>query len=459
MKRMLLLAVLTFAVSLYAQEDHKEHMTEAFASPQAVTEACLECHETAAQEIMKTNHWSWLNEEFKNEAGETVRRGKINFINNFCIAVPSNYARCTSCHVGYGWKDSSFDFTIEKNVDCLVCHDQSGLYKKTPTAAGMPDPEVDLLKAAQSVGMPKRKNCGVCHFDGGGGTGVKHGDMDNSLYNPTHEVDVHMGGNKFECTKCHTTTEHKIGGASHGSMASNKNHVYCTTCHEGEVHKKKSLNRHTASLACETCHIPEFSREEPTKVWWDWSKAGMDRKTEKDKFGKAIFMKKKGEFVWDKNVTPTYRWYNGSADYVAIGEKIDPQTIVALNIPGGDISDKNSKLAPFKVMKGKQPYDTKNNYFIVPKLFGKGGYWKTFDWNAASELGMKEINLPYSGEFDFVETEMYWPINHMVAPKEKALKCTNCHGKKADRFDWELLGYPGDPKKEGGRVKNELVKN
>lgn len=456
MKKTLVFLVLLFSITLFAQ-DHAEHMTEPFGSPQEVTQTCLQCHETAAQEVMKTNHWLWLNEEFTNESGETTRRGKINFINNFCIAVPSNYARCTSCHVGYGWKDSSFDFSVEENVDCLICHDQTGTYKKTPTAAGMPAPEVDILYVAQNVGAPGRNNCGVCHFDGGGGTGVKHGDMDDSLYEPTREIDVHMGGNDFGCIECHTTDEHKILGASHGSMAAGINHVYCTDCHEGEIHKKKTINKHTESLACETCHIPEFAREEPTKVWWDWSKAGEEREVEKDEFGFDTYSKKKGEFVWAQNVIPTYKWYNGKAKYNAIGETIDPAGVVAINELEGSITDKNSKLAPFKVMRGKQIYDPQNNYFIIPKLFGKDGYWKTFDWNTASELGMKEVNLPYSGEYAFVETEMSWPINHMVTPKENALKCTSCHGKKASRFNWEELGYPGDPMKKGGRVKNNLI--
>src|SRR5690606_24804870 len=102
--------------------------------------------------------------------------------------VPSNYPRCTSCHAGYGWKDKDFDFSNEENVDCLVCHDNSGTYKKIPTGAGMPDENVDLLKVAQSVGKTSRNNCGICHFDGGGGTGVKHGDLDDSLYDPEPET-------------------------------------------------------------------------------------------------------------------------------------------------------------------------------------------------------------------------------------------------------------------------------
>ena len=32
----------------------------------------------------------------------------------------------------------NFDATVEENVDCLVCHDTTGTYKKFPTAAGHP---------------------------------------------------------------------------------------------------------------------------------------------------------------------------------------------------------------------------------------------------------------------------------------------------------------------------------
>jgi octaheme c-type cytochrome (tetrathionate reductase family) len=448
------LLLVFISITVYPQS-HKDLIKGPFAAPQEVTKTCLSCHETSAKEVMKTSHWTWLNEKFQNSNNKTVQRGKINFINNYCIAVPSNYSRCTSCHIGYGWKDASFDFSKEENVDCLVCHDQTGKYTKTPTGAGMPDKDVDLLACAQSVGKPTRNNCGNCHFNGGGGTGIKHGDLDGSLYNPKPDIDVHMGKLGFECIDCHSSKEqkHKIVGASHGSMAANSNHIYCTDCHKDKIHKDNTINEHLTSIACETCHIPEFAIEEPTKVWWDWSKAGEDKPGTKDESGNETYNKMKGEFKWAKNVIPIYMWYNGSAKYYTFGDKIDATKVVMLNTLNGDINNPEAKIAPFKVMRGKQIYDSQNDYLIVPKLFGEGGYWKTYDWNAASILGMKEVNLLYSGSYSFTETEMYWPINHMVAPKEKTLGCTSCHGKKATRFDWKALGYTGDPMTTGGRNK------
>jgi hypothetical protein len=110
-------------------------------TPQQVTQACLSCHTDAADEIMHTTHWTW---EYVNETtGQTV--GKKTLINNFCIDIRSNEPRCTSCHDGYGWRNSEFDFSAQKNVDCLECHDTTGTYKKFPTGAGLPVSESSVL--------------------------------------------------------------------------------------------------------------------------------------------------------------------------------------------------------------------------------------------------------------------------------------------------------------------------
>jgi len=452
----LLLLLWTGSVSA---QDHADYIEGPFETPQEVTETCLMCHEDAGTEVMETRHWKWLGPEF--DAGDergVIQLGKQNFINNFCISVPSNWPRCTSCHISYGWKDDTFDHSDPNNIDCLVCHEQTGTYAKEATGAGMPVDGVDLVPVAQSVGASTRRNCGVCHFDGGGGSGVKHGDLDDSMYQPSRELDVHMGGLDFTCTECHTTDAHSIAGAGHGSKAENTNHISCLDCHDTEVHEKSILNDHVRTLACESCHVPTFAREEATKTWWDWSKAGEDRDTETDAQGREIYNRKKGAFVWEKNVIPTYVWSDGSAAYYMMGDKIDPARPVRLNTISGGISDPDARIAPFKVMRGKQPYDTEHRHLITPHLFGKDGYWKTFDWDSASRIGMKETGLPYSGSVGFVETEMYWPINHMVAPAEDALHCTNCHGRKGERrLDWKALGYSRDPITRGSRFKQGLV--
>jgi len=323
--------------------------------------------------------------------------------------------------------------------------DTTGTYVKTPTGAGNPDPKVDLVKVAQNVGKPTRQNCGVCHFFGGGGDHIKHGDLDSSLLKPTRSVDVHMTdpAPNMTCQDCHKTKAHVIPGESMAVSLGKGARVSCTDCHGETPHKIPTYNRHTKRVACETCHVPVFAKGLPTKVWWDWSKAGQDRPEAKDKYGLETYVKIKGEFKWEKDIRPTYLWYNGETARYLLGDTINPSKPVPLNKPLGDRKDSRSRIMPFKIMRGKQPYDKELKTMAVPHLFG--GYWKHFDWDRAIADGNKAAGLPYSGQYDFVETVMYWKVNHMVAPKQAAFKCTSCHKEKGGILDWKALGYARDP--------------
>lgn len=164
---------------LPARAKHVDH-TNLFAGMEfetgpEVTSACLSCHENAGEQVLHTAHWRWESDPVQMEGRkEPVSTGKKNTINNFCIGIQGNWASCTACHAGYGWEDADFDFENQANIDCLVCHDNSSTYRKGKK--GLPREEVDLMVAAQSVAVPTRENCGGCHFNGGGGNAVKHGD-------------------------------------------------------------------------------------------------------------------------------------------------------------------------------------------------------------------------------------------------------------------------------------------
>ena len=47
---------------------------------------------------------------------------------------------------------------------------------------------------------------------------------------------------------------------------------------------------------------------------------------------------------------------------------------------------------------------------------------------------MEAAGAKFSGEYKFINTEMSWPITHMVAPKDDALSCQQCH-KKGGRLE------------------------
>lgn len=424
--------------------NHSDLISGPFESAEAVTETCLDCHPDAASEVHGTTHWTWRSDPVQVEGREEpVAIGKANVLNNYCIGVQGNWQGCTACHSGYGWEDESFDFTDESAVDCLVCHDQTGTYTKG--TAGYPLEGVDLEAVAQSVGTPSRVNCGSCHFNGGGGNGVKHGDLDESLYFPNENIDVHMGRHNFLCIDCHQADEHEISGRAMSVSLDEENAIACTDCHSENLHDDERINDHTDTVACQTCHIPAGALREPTKVQWDWSTAGQDIAEDPHEY-----LKIKGSFVYEEEVEPEYYWYNGEADRYLLGDEINPDVVTALNEPHGDINDPEAQIFPFKVHRANQIYDTELNHLLQPKTVGEGGYWSEFDWDLAAELGAEAAGIEYSGNYGFTETEMYWPQTHMVQPTENALQCTACHG-EGGRMDWAALGYPGDPLTWGGR--------
>ncbi|MCX7608490.1 MAG: hypothetical protein N2049_04635, partial [Anaerolineales bacterium] len=251
---------------------HADIIQGPFETPQDVTRNCLSCHPDAAKEVMATSHWTWTSQPFNVPwRDQPVTIGKYNQINNFCIGAMGNQKACTACHIGYGWQETddffgqAYDFTREENVDCLVCHAQSGYAKGS---YGNPKQGVDLLAAARSVGLPSRQNCGSCHFNGGGGNNVKHGDLSQQLIYPSPEDDVHMGGANLLCTDCHVTENHQIKGrlVADNYVVNPEEQVSCTQCHDPAPHDDQRLNEHTKAVACQTCHIPYMATEDPTKM-------------------------------------------------------------------------------------------------------------------------------------------------------------------------------------------------
>jgi len=431
-----------------------EELNQPFASGPDVTRACLKCHTEAAKQLHSTKHWTW---EYTNpETGQLL--GKKHVVNNFCIAATPNIASCSSCHISFGWKDDSFDFTSEENVDCLVCHDSTGTYTKNPKSK-----KPNLTKVARAIGPTSRASCGSCHFKGGGGEAVKHGDLDSTLNSPDIFVDVHMDadGLDFTCSTCHTADQHALAGSRYAPLASDSHGIdipgkstggraSCQSCHNDRPHKtNERLNDHTDRLACQTCHIPEYSRGDfASKEWWDWSKAGElnSDNTPLSRFdadGHEIYNSKKGDFIWRSKVRPEYVWFNGTVLYTLPEDRIDPTKVVDVNRFQGDASDPKARIWPVKIMRGKQPYDTENLTLATPLTVSKEGLWTTFDWASSLTKGMAASGLPYSGKFGFVETRMFWPINHMVAPKESAVKCDECHAKEGRLKGVEGVFLPG----------------
>lgn len=467
-----------------ATADHSKfkELAGPFKDGREVTAACLSCHTEAAKQIKGTIHWKWE----AVEANSQRIVGKTRVMNNFCISTPSNMQFCTGCHVGYGdaKEHKAFSQRPDSEVDCLVCHDQTGKYVKAPYQAGNPPTTriemppgsgkfiepIDLSVIAQHVGEPSRANCGTCHFNGGGGDGVKHGDLDSSLINPPKSLDVHMDaqGLNFSCQTCHVTGGHQVSGSHYHLDAKhvggqfmrgsphNGNAASCQSCHGDTPHKSnlaQELNMHTRNIACQTCHIPEFARGGvPTKMEWDYSKAGQrgpDGKplVIKDEHGHPTYLGIKGSFKLGENEVPDYTWFNGDVRWMNIGETARPnkEGVIAINQYGGSPTDGKSRIWPVKTMHGKQPYDPVYERLLAIHNagFDDAAYWNTMDWPKSIEVGMKTANLPWSGKYEFIKTTTTWPITHMVAPKDKALNCAQCHSNNGRLEKVDGIYIPG----------------
>jgi octaheme c-type cytochrome (tetrathionate reductase family) len=459
--------------------DHSkfEQLKGPFASGSEVTQACLECHTEAGHQFMQNIHWTWTYENEK--TGQML--GKKHVVNTFCTNARGNEGMCAQCHAGYGWKDENFDFSNQANIDCVVCHDRSGTYYKTPNSAGNAacsimfegKQAVDLARVAQSVGLPGRENCGGCHFYGGGGDGVKHGDLDSSLIHATRELDVHMDaqGPNFACSECHVSNRHVWPGSRYeviahdtggtGKPGQRRDVATCESCHGAAPHDDSSLtgiklDNHVDRIACQTCHIPEIARGGvATMVDWDWRTAGSTRDgegykehgyTQGDGKHRDTYKSIKGSFEYGENLVPHYAWFDGQMIYTTIDTKFDPDSgPVEINRFDGGADDPGSRIWPFKRMHTVQPYDKGNNTLVYMHLWGddEDAYWGNYDFGRAIEVGMDKFGLPYSGEYGFVETWSYWPITHMVAPSEDAVACGECHARDGRMNEIEGVYIPG----------------
>ncbi|MBF0156695.1 MAG: tetrathionate reductase family octaheme c-type cytochrome [Magnetococcales bacterium] len=445
-----------------------------FESGPEVTRACLSCHNRAARQVQESLHWTWAYDAPDSGRGY----GKSRVFNAFCGSPQGNWSKCTICHAGYGWKDPGITQTSEEQVDCLVCHEQTGEYRKFDYGdpvlkhRGRIIRKPDFAKLAQSVGRPSRQNCGSCHFFGGAHDGAKHGDLDSSLLAPGRQLDVHMdsAGLDFSCVTCHTGEGHRITGSRYRMKAfdalgidrpghTDATRTSCESCHGTRPHPQTpKLDSHTRRIACQTCHIPRFARGRvPTKTYWDWRSAGKEPPKAQAEVseGRAVAPKgnsgddeavsgraprvtqtfQHGSITWEEQVVPEYRWFDGRIDYILPGESVGDGTSVAINRLSGAASDRDSRIWPFKVMRAQLPFDPVNRTLVFNRLVAaspddKDALYESYDWQRSVTAGMQLPGAPpFSGKVGFIEAAMFFPITHMVAPKEEALRCNDCHSR------------------------------
>jgi octaheme c-type cytochrome (tetrathionate reductase family) len=455
--------------------------------PRDVTAVCLECHEKSGRDLLRTAHWKWsghspsvCGHEHEEELGLRT------LVNNHAIGVGGNLEYCATCHVGLGCIAGRIPFEGPGTMDCLVCHDTTGEYAKQVGGGGAPEPGLDLVTMARSVGRPSRASCGRCHFHSDGGANLKHGDLEPALADPPDELDVHMGRYDMLCQDCHTTKDHRIAGMSVSAPAV-EGRVLCVHCHGPTPHGisgplSRHLDQHLEAVSCETCHVPLVAQVAPTRTFVDFEALASTAPIDIDPvWRRPIFAPDSGVETWVNDYVPEYRWYDGTREVTMLDEEIDPSGVVHLNLPRGERHDPSARITPFKVHRARQPYDRETSLLLVPLL--AGGLWDGLSLDEALRAGAAGAGTEYSGSYGMVDTVHFAGLHHQVGPSPRALACADCHEpaavscsrchtdpnaasyesaigpsdpQRAPRLDFEALGYDGDPAIVGGRFRYDL---
>jgi len=435
------LAALFSAVPAHALQIHQQ-IQGAFATSRDVTGKCLECHSRQADDILHSIHWTWERQRMVN--GKNIRYGKKEALTGFAIDIRSNPSRCLSCHISSSIQGINRDPADPADIDCIICHDTTGQYRRF--ARPVVDQKNNFLSIARQVGKPSPRNCITCHFSECGLTSPDQssgGPRTRALRMPS---DVHMtaDGEGFSCRRCHEPgKKHSFVRAMPRRPDVLDAGQGCSTCHSAAPHKLDRLNRHTKTIACQTCHIPKYAVRTPVIISWNWLLTGKTSEVFQQTADHRARLKDRNGFTLASEIEPVYRWDNGSDQVYQRGRRIQPGEVTPLQRP----SDRSSasRIAPFRAVYGTQLYDAKYRYLISPLLSSKGvSLFSTADWNTVARQGMSALRLPYSGTFGFAPTVTYRRINHGVAPAAQALDCLDCHG-RAGRMNWRELGYDQDP--------------
>ncbi|CAD5373212.1 Cytochrome c [Rubrivivax sp. A210] len=353
-----------------------------------------------------------------------------------------------------------------------------------PADAPMVAMPITSDEAARTVHRSTRQSCLNCHATAGGGNGTKRGDLSTALINPPLALDMHMsaaaGGANLSCASCHNVngtdgrSSHRMRGRGLDLRANDTPQRFsCESsgCHtatpHGAVTNGAALNRHTAKVACQTCHIPSFAKVVAgvgfaTEMARDWQAPEVSQTACS---GRGGWLPKE---IKASNVRPTYKWFDGTSRVAVLGESltgmptrtVDATTAAQLGIstgatayilgnPNGAVNTAAAKIYPMKEHWGKlarsttapgsasNPAGVPTNTLIphsVSEFFRTGSFCRS----VASGLGQNPdtacgngLNTAAPAGAEVVPVHTFQTINHGVEVAANALgaanQCGACH--------------------------------
>jgi len=410
---------------------------------------CLECHDGEAHDLFNSTHYQWMGDTpyMLNATGQ--QQGKYaGAVNTYCGNITGNWAGCSACHIGLGAEpEPNVSQAQLENIDCLICHQEQYKRKKV-NGVMVPDTDnmaITLDEAVRTVHAPTRVTCLQCHAKAGGGDAVKRGDLALATGNTTDEsYDVHMAttGADLSCQDCHAPQNHRFPGKGSDIRPTDLDQsVECASsgCHGSSPHDSRDLNRHTAKVACQSCHIPVYGKNA--------ADSAATEATEMDRSWQSGTHHTSPPFhpVLTKanNLIPVYRHWNRYSDNYLLGDTIfaNPETgTYETSVPDGAVNDPDSKLYPFKYKTSDYPLHVTDNKLVA---LDTSVFFATADADAAALSGLANMGYanPSMDDFQWVTTDTYQLLNHQVSREDDALGCNSCHLNTA-RMDLQgELGY------------------
>ncbi len=171
--------------------DHSkfEALKGPFANGSEVTKACLTCHTEAGKHFMKSIHWTW--EYTHPKTGQKL--GKSVLVNNYLHqrARQRGHVRPVSRQLQLERRRISISPSRKTSTVLSATTGPAPITRLRRPRATRPAPSCSRICSPSTSSRSRRAwtcqdaaNCGSCHFNGGGGDGVKHGDLDSSLNHP-----------------------------------------------------------------------------------------------------------------------------------------------------------------------------------------------------------------------------------------------------------------------------------
>ncbi len=483
-------------------------------------ETCVACHQAEAEDVFHSVHYqqSGPTPNVPNIAGTAGKTDRG--FNTYCgTPVTSSRATCASCHVSYG-RYTSATLSLEQlhNIDCLMCHQDE--YKRVPAGPFetvavigsdgqpstiqvpvedetgfqyMPDEanmSISILEAARTVHPTTRASCLRCHAGASGSDGGKRGDLSFVTVAPPVSSDIHMSpqGADLTCQNCHQFQEHRARGRGLDLRPNDRAERFtCASCHTDQPHGDYDpqdgarRDTHAMRVACQSCHIPSFAKDVSTEMARDWTSPFYSPAACSGQGGW------KPEETRQSDVTPTYRWFDGTSEVYVLGQ-VPVQNDAgeyALGVPLGGVETAGAKLYPMKEHRsvsarlvslaadfdndggvgfgdyasleacmtgpdqlltgGCEPSDLDltgdvdlADFAAFQRCFADGcgtlgeliphstfAFFTTGDFNHAVEVGMQNSGM--LGQWELVDVHTFQTVNHGVENEEQALDCGSCH--------------------------------